>query len=169
MRPVAQRAPSPPPPATVADYFAAERASPVRHEFRGGRIVARAGASEAHMLVNGNIAGHLWGQLKGSPYQIYGPTLRVRSQPPGDYVYPDATVVRSPADVERIDIDLESVIDPRLIVEVLSTSTEADDRGEKFDGYRAIPTFEQYVLAAQDQPYVLTFTRQAGGGWLMLP
>ena len=156
-------------PATVADYFAAELASPERHEFRRGRIVRRAVATHSHILICGNVSGYLWGQLKGKACRVYGSSLRVRSRPDGEYVYPDATAVCGPAEVEHIAVDLESVTNPRLTVEVFSLDTEADDRGDKFDGYREIATFEQYVLVAQDQPYVQTFTRQPGGGWLMMP
>ena len=167
-----QRAPTRPPPPTLADYFAAERASPVKHEFRGGRIIGMAGASDAHVAIASNTHGSLWMRLRGSPCQSYNSDLRVlSSRRRGGYCYPDVTVVCGPREYDPVSLaaGLPTVINPRLIVEVLSPTTAADDRGDKFDGYREIVTFEQYVLAAQDQPYVQTFTRQAGGGWLMWP
>jgi Uma2 family endonuclease len=167
-----QRAPTSPPVPTRADYFAAELASPVKHEFRNGRIIAMAGAEDDHVLVAGNIHGSLWGRLRGSTCRVYSSDLRVVA-PNRDsgYCYPDVTAVCGP---NRFDpaseaAGLRTVINPRVIFEVLSPTTEADDRGDKFDGYREIPTLEQYVLVAQDHPYALTFTRQDGGGWLMLP
>ncbi len=166
-----QLAPSRPPSLTVADYFAAEKASPVRHEFRGGRIVAMAGGTRAHSRVSGNIYGSLWGRLQGGSCEVYNSDQRVLSRPGGGYCYPDVTVVCGPFefDPSSAAAGLETIVNPRLIVEVLSPSTAADDRGDKFDGYREVPTFEQYVLVAQDRPHVQTFTRQPGGGWLMLP
>ena len=153
----------------MGDYFATGRATSDRYGFRGGRIRRRAESTESHCLICGNVAGLLWVQLKGSPWQVDGPSLRVRSGRADEYVYPDVTVVGRPADVERRPADLETVTHPRLTVEVPSTSTQADDRGDKFDGYRDLPTFEQYVLVAQDPPHVQTFTRHPRGGWLLLP
>ena len=167
-----QRAPARPPPATLADYFAAERASPVRHEFRGGRIIAMAGGTEDHALIASNVQGEVRSRLKGTNCRSYVADLRVHTtRRPSGYCYPDVTVVCGPSEYDpaAAAAGLPTVTNPRLIVEVLSESTEADDRGDKFDGYRELATFEQYVLVAQDHPYVLTFTRQAGGGWLMMP
>jgi Uma2 family endonuclease len=167
-----QRAPTHPPVPTLADYFAAELASPVKHEFRNGRIIAMAGASEAHVLIAGNTHGELRSRLKGSPCRSYANELRVlSSRRESGYCYPDVTVVcgSSEYDPASAAAGLPTIINPRVVVEVLSPSTAADDRGDKFDGYREIPSMEQYVLVAQDQPYVLTFTRQPGGGWLMMP
>ena len=167
-----QRAPTGPPSPTLADYFAAEHASPVRHEFRDGRILAMAGASEHHLLITGNAYAELRTRLKGTPCRAYVNELRVfSSRRQSGYCYPDVTIVCGPSehDAASAAAGLPTIVNPRLIVEVLSPSTAADDRGDKFDGYRDIPTFEQYVLVAHDRPYVQTFTRQAGGGWLMFP
>lgn len=156
-------------PATEADYFKVERESPLRHEYRNGRIIAMVGGQEHHSLIGSNILGEVRHRLKGSPCRAYNPDLRVLSRPTGGYSYPDVTVICRPSQFGEGPADRLTVVNPRLIVEVLSPSTEADDRGAKFDGYRAIDSFEQYVLVAQDQPYVQTFQRQPGGGWLMLP
>lgn len=168
-----QRAPPPSTaPATLADYFRAESGSAQKHEFRNGRIIAMAGASEGHVTIAGNVHAELRSRLKGKPCRSYVNELRVRStRRPSGYCYPDVTVVCGPSEYDPASTEagLQTVTNPRVVVEVLSPTTEADDRGDKFDGYREIPSFEQYVLVAQDQPYVLTFTRQPGGGWLMLP
>ena len=168
-----QRAPTPPPHTpSLAEYFDVERASPIKHEFRGGRIVAMAGASEAHVLIASNIVGALWMRLRGSACRSYTSDLRVLSpHRESGYCYPDASVVCGPTEYDPLSLAarLQTVTNPKLIVEILSPSTAADDRGDKFDGYREIPSFEQYVLVAQDRPHVQTFTRQSGGGWLMLP
>jgi Uma2 family endonuclease len=152
-------------PATVDDYFRVENESPLKHEFRRGRIIAMAGGLEPHSLIGTNIAGSLWGRLRGSPCRVYNPDLRVFAADYGEYAYPDVTVICGPTEFN----ERKTAMNPKVIVEVLSTSTEAVDRGEKFDAYREIPTFEQYLLVAQDRPYAQTFLRQPGGNWLMHP
>lgn len=156
-------------PPTVDDYFRAERGSPTRHEFRGGRIIAMAGGTEPHARIASNLVREIGNRLKGTPCRAYGSDLRVLSAATGDYAYPDVTVVCGPAEFGRAPDGQRTVANPKLIVEVLSPSTEADDRGVKFDGYRAVPSFEQYVLVAQDRPYALTFLRQPDGTWSMRP
>jgi Uma2 family endonuclease len=153
------------PPLTVDDYFRVENESPLKHEFRRGRIIAMAGGLEPHSLIAANIGGELRSRLKGSPCRTYNSDLRVFAADYGEYAYPDVTVICGPTEFN----ERKTAMNPKVIVEVLSTSTEADDRGEKFDAYRAIPTFQQYVLVAQDKPYAQTFLRQPGGNWLMHP
>ena len=159
----------PPRPATADDYFRAELASPIRHEFRGGRILAMAGGTGEHSLIISNIVREVGNRLKTTPCRVYESNLRVLSTATGEYAYPDATVVCGPRQYGSGPVDRLTVVNPRLIVEVLSPTTEADDRGAKFDGYRAVPSFEQYVLVAQDRPYVLTFLRQGDDTWSMRP
>jgi Uma2 family endonuclease len=152
-------------PSTVEDYFRMEESSPIRHEFRRGQIIAMAGGLEPHSLIATNISGSLWGRLRGAPCRVYNPDLRVFAADFGEYAYPDVTVICGPTEFN----DRKSAMNPRVIFEVLSTSTEAADRGEKFDAYREIPSFQQYVLVAQDRPYAQTFLRQPHGNWLMHP
>ncbi len=128
-----------------------------------------AGGSEPHALIASNVVREVGNRLKGKPCRAYGSDLRVLSDATGDYAYPDVTVVCGPTEFGRAPDGQRTVTNPKLIVEVLSPSTEADDRGAKFDGYRAVPSFEQYVLVAQDRPYALTFLRQPDGTWSMRP
>ena len=137
-----QRAPSRPPPHTLADYFAAELASPSKHEFRGGRIIAMAGASEEHIQIVGNVHAELRSGLKGSRCRSYVNELRVVSpRRASGYCYPDVTVVCGPSEYDPASASagLPTITNPRLIVEVLSPTTANDDRGDKFDGYRQSP------------------------------
>jgi Uma2 family endonuclease len=151
--------------ATVDDYFRVENESPLKHEFRRGRIIAMAGGLEPHSLIATNIAGELRSRLKGTTCRAYNADLRVFAADYGEYAYPDVTVICGPTEFN----ERKTAMNPKAIVEVLSDSTEANDRGEKFDAYREIPTFEQYLLVAQDRPYAQTFLRQPGGNWLMHP
>jgi Uma2 family endonuclease len=91
--------------------------------------------------------------------------MRVRTPATGLYTYPDVTVVCGRPELE--DSELDTLLNPQLIVEVLSTSTEAYDRGEKFEQYRSIPSFREYVLISQDKALVDHFVKQPDGSWLM--
>ena len=152
-------------PATVDEYFRVEDGSPLRHEFRRGRIIAMAGGLESHSLIATNIGGELRSRLKGSLCRAYNSDLRVFAADYGEYAYPDVTVICGSTEFNA----RKTAMNPKVIVEVLSPSTAADDRGDKFDAYREISTFEQYLLVAQDRPYAQTFLRQPGGNWLMRP
>jgi Uma2 family endonuclease len=151
---------------TIAEYLRRERESLDKHEYRNGQIIAMAGGSREHSLISANVIGELRNRLKGKPCQVYDSNLRVRIPHTVLYTYPDAAVICGQAEPDPADPSGESTLNPRLIVEVLSPSTEAYDRGEKFGMYLQIDSLEEYVLVSQATPRIETFYRQESGAWL---
>src|SRR5918911_1420325 len=150
---------------TAREYLALERESDARHEYLDGQVYAMAGESLAHSQVCVNLLGELRAQLRGRDCQALSPNMKVQSGDAGLYAYPDATVVCGEPvfSDERGDV----LTNPDVIVEVLSPSTEAYDRGEKFFRYRQLETLSDYLLVAQDRPRVEHYTRQPDGLWLL--
>lgn len=139
------------------EYLAMERASEVKHELWEGECYAMAGASYEHNLVVANLVGALREQLRDRPCIVLASDMKVHAPSKSGFVYPDASVHCGPPQFydERRDV----LLNPTLIVEVLSESTEAFDRGSKFEGYRALPSFREYVLVTPAKPLVERFLR----------
>jgi Uma2 family endonuclease len=161
---------------TVDEYLALEASWPEeKFEFRNGSVVAmRAALGMArgvpeHCLINANVIAALGQRLKGGRCRVYSNDLRVRVPRKTLYTYPDATVVCGELEREEHGAAGATCMNPRLIVEILSPSTETYDRGRKFDLYREIPSFVEYVLIAQAEPRVETFYRRDDGGWSFGP
>lgn len=149
---------------TPEEYLAFERAAEDKNEYINGCIVAMSGASRRHNLVTVNAAGELRQQLRERPCEVYSSDMRVQINAAGQYRYPDVIVVCGEPQFE--DAELDTLLNPTVIVEVLSPSTEAVDRGDKFAAYRRLPSLQEYVLIAQDKPCVEHFLRQ-GERWLL--
>jgi Uma2 family endonuclease len=150
--------------ATLDEYLVLERASDVRHEYFAGVITAMAGASYRHNLIAGNIARSVGNQLAGRRCSVLPSDMRVRTISTL-YTYPDVTIVCG--DPEFSGAGEETLLNPVVVIEILSASTEAYDRGDKFEHYRSIPSLREYVLVAQDRMRVEHFERQAKGKWLL--
>ncbi len=150
---------------TPNEYLAFERNSDSKNEFLDGEIFAMGGASPNHVLIVTNVVSELRSQLKSRPCTVYSTDLRVRVSPAGLYTYPDVIVVCDKA--EFSDEQKDTLINPTLIVEVLSDSTKDYDRGGKFEQYREIDTFKEYILIAQQKPHVEHFIKQLDGRWIM--
>lgn len=148
---------------TVEDYLAFERSSEDRHEYLNGEIYLMTGASRNHNLIVLNTAASLHSQLRDRPCEIYASDMRVRTGQRG-YVYPDVVVVRGEPQLE--DGELDTLLNPTVIIEVLSSSTEQYDRGQKFHQYRALPSVQEYVLIAQELARIEVYRRQEQGQWL---
>ncbi len=148
---------------TEAEYLAFERASDEKHEFVDGEIFAMSGGKGPHANVAANIIGMFAFVLRGRPCRVYTSDMRVHIPSSGGYVYPDASVVCGRAQYK--DDHIDTLLNPRIVVEVLSPSTEAYDRGDKCTNYRTIPSLKHYVMAAQDKPYVEVYTREEDGSW----
>lgn len=148
---------------TPEEYLAWERASPEKHAFYRGEVFAMAGASRAHNLLVGNVVRLLGNALLDRPCESYPSDMRVRIQATGLYTYPDATALCQRPIFD--DSEADTLMNPEVIFEVLSDSTEAYDRGDKFDQYRSIPSFNEYVLVSQDKVLVEHFVRQVDGSW----
>jgi Uma2 family endonuclease len=144
---------------TVEEYFSVEESSTVKHEYYQGQILAMAGASLRHNRLVGNVFSALRVVLAGSACEVFASDLRVLT-PGGLYTYPDVMVVCGGVALSPGD-RLDTVTNPSAIVEVLSRSTAAYDRGEKYRLYQAVPTLREYLLVDQDTRLVSLHTRPA--------
>ncbi|MCK6581109.1 MAG: Uma2 family endonuclease [Anaerolineae bacterium] len=148
---------------TRREYFALEGASDTRYEYLDGEIVAMSGASLAHNRIVLDTAGSLNNQLRERGCEVFVTDTRVKLDA-RNYVYPDIAVVCGQL-MAVVEGGLETLLDPTLLIEVLSPSTEAYDRGEKFKRYQALASLREYILIAQDAPRIEVYTRQADDAW----
>lgn len=146
---------------TVEDYFSVEESPAVKHEFCDGQIFAMAGASLCHNRITGNVFGALRAALARTDCEVFASDLRVRTAS-GLYTYPDVMVVCGGVKLSPDD-RLDTVINPILLVEVLSESTAAYDRGEKFRHYQSLTTLREYVLIKQAAMQVEHHIEDEGG------
>ena len=157
---------NPKPPMTPEAYLAFERAQlDAKHEFLNGDVIAMAGASRQHNRIVTNLVVSLGSQLRGRPCDVYSSDMRVKILTTGLYTYPD--VIAMCHDPQFEDEALDTLLNPSVIIEVLSPSTEAYDRGIKFAHYRSIDAMQIYILIAQDKPQVEIFRRQGKRDWLL--
>jgi Uma2 family endonuclease len=150
---------------TPQEYLAIERQAEFRSEFYRGEMFAMAGATWEHTLVKDNISGETRQQVKDGPCHVLTSDMRVKVDASGLYTYPDIVVVCEEPKFE--DKMFDTLLNPRILMEVLSESTERYDRGAKFAMFRQIPTLQEYVLIAQDEPLVERHVRQPDNSWLM--
>jgi Uma2 family endonuclease len=149
----------------VQEYLEVEARHPERHEYLRGTLYAMTGGSESHALISGNIGRSVGNQIAGRGCRVYTADLRVKS-PSLLYAYPDVSVVCGEP-ILQVEKGQPSLLNPQMIVEVLSPSTEGFDQGNKFHGYRSIPTLVAYVLVAQDRPWVEVRQKNDEGDWVM--
>lgn len=153
---------------TDEDYLAFERSSPIRHEFHDGQLVAMSGASEAHNLICGNLFAALHGALRGHACRVFSHDMRVKPSATKSYVYPDIVIACPP--ITYLDDNRDTLLNPRVVIEVLSPSTESYDRSAKFDLYREASSLQQYVLISQDAARAVSYIKQSAGiAWTMMP
>lgn len=151
---------------TPDQYLEIERAAEFKSEYFDGEMFAMAGATEAHNLITVNVIGELRQQLKGRPCRTYASDMRVWIAKNGLYTYPDVVIVCGEPRFKEDRRD--NLLNPTVLVEVLSPSTEAYDRGGKFALYRQLPSLQEYVLIAQDKRHIERYARQPdGSGWLL--
>lgn len=149
---------------TAEQYLAMERKAEHKSEFINGLIYAMSGASREHNLIAGNVFSSIHAQLKGRPCEVYMNDMRVKVSATGMYTYPDVVALCDEPRFE--DAHVDTLLNPSVILEVLSNSTEAYDRGEKFAHYRRLSCVTDYVVIAQSQVRVEHFVRQ-GDQWLL--
>lgn len=148
---------------TFAEYLAFEKTSPVKHEYRNGQIYAMAGASNNHVIIAGNLFAILRVGLRGQGCRPYISDTKVHIRAKNTYYYPDIVVSCDPK-----ESGLQNFLaSPCLIVEVLSDTTEAFDRGDKFRDYRALESLDEYVLVSQKRIAVEVFRRNDSGEWVL--
>lgn len=149
----------------VEEYLAVERQAETRHEYLDGEIYAMTGASRPHNLISGNVFASLHSQLKGRGCEVYTNDMRVHIPAVDLFTYPD--VVVACGQPELYDGALDTLLNPTLIVEVLSPTTEGYDRGAKFAYYRTLSSLAEYLLLTQDRVHVEHYVRQGNDGWLL--
>lgn len=145
-------------------YLVAERLSETKHEYYNGDVYDMAGASRSHILIVSMITTILNNQLQGKTCSVYPNDMRVKVAKSGLYTYPDVVITCG----EEIfdDKHKDTLLNPLILIEVLSPSTESYDRGQKFQFYRQLPSLMEYVLISQETAHVENFTRQYDG-WLL--
>lgn len=149
----------------VAEYLAFERSSQEKHELVHGEIFAMSGGTYEHNLIAGNAAREFGTLLHDTPCNALPSAMKVHIPATDGFVYPDVTVVRGQAEFH--DEARDAVTNPVLVVEVLSESTERYDRGDKFAGYRSVPSIQHVLLVSQRDRHVEHYQRQGDGSWLM--
>jgi Uma2 family endonuclease len=149
---------------TPEEYLALERKAEYKNEYVNGQIFAMSGASRNHCLIVGNIGCELGRQFKNRPCEVYISNMRMKVSQTGMYTYPDVVAVCGEVRLE--DAHNDTLLNPTVIVEVLSDSTEAHDRGEKFAHYRRLESLQEYLLVAQNQVRVEHYVRQ-GKLWVL--
>ena len=151
---------------TTEEYLELEETAQRKHEYLAGRIYAMTGGTANHARLQRNTLSALHVQLRGRPCEAFGSELMVRIEATGLHTYPDVSALCGQARMERTRDGTDDLIllDPSVLVEVLSPSTERYDRGDKFEHYRQIPSLQEYVLVSQDWMHVERFTRAGADG-----
>ena len=152
---------------TEEEYLRLEGSSPLRHEFVAGQVFAMTGASLRHNVIALNLAATLRAHLRASPCRVFMADARVRVTRAHAHYYPDVVVSCGP-ELQRLDPEMRAVDDALLVVEVLSTKTEATDRREKLLAYRTLPSIKEYVLVSQEEARVEVHRRQGDVSWEVL-
>jgi Uma2 family endonuclease len=150
---------------TPREYYQAERAAAYKSDYYEGEIFDMSGGTSRHSLICVNLVGELRTKLKGKPCATYESNLRLRVMSNGLRCYPDASVYCDRLQHDPEDDGVETATNPTVLVEVLSKSTEAYDRGFKSRSYRTIESLKVYALVSQTTPFVETYTRQPDGSW----
>ena len=150
---------------TAEGYLEAEHVALDRHEYDYGEVLMMAGCTDEHETIFGNAYDGLRNRLKGTPCSVKSGNMRISIKPGGRYVYPDISVVCGGSKFDPVDKHRTSIINPKVIVQVLSPSTEAYDRGKKLADYLGMETVEEYVIIAQSEPRIDVFSREMGRPW----
>lgn len=148
---------------TVEEYFERELASEYRHEYISGEIIQVVGASTTHNKILENLYRLLFVSFLPDVFRVCSDNTRLKPADSGDYMFPDAMLVKEPAQYE--DNSLDTLLNPIIVFEVLSPSTERRDRGEKANSYKQVDSLAHYVLISQNQASVECFTRRSHDDW----
>lgn len=149
---------------TLEEYLALERESEVKYEYWDGEIFAMSGGTLAHDLIMWNASNSLGTQLAGKDCRVFTDNMQIKVPAAPPYRYADGSVVCGTIAVERFN-GADLLLNPILIIKVLSPSTEAYDRGDKFTHYKSIPSFREYLLIAQHRPHVTHYVKSDTGKW----
>ncbi len=154
---------------SVEEYLRLEQASAIRHEYDDGEVLAMSGGSYEHSMIVINVGAALHASLVATSCRALDSNLKVGVTPSRKFIYPDVQVICGAPQFDPCDPSRQTIINPRLVVEVLSPTTEAYDQGAKFMKYRSLESFQEYVLVSQTVALVETFFRQPDGVWLFSP
>lgn len=149
---------------TPQEYLALERDAEYKSEYYKGEVFAFAGASVRHNRITANVLANIHSQLRGGPCSAFASDMRITIPQTPHYAYADVVVVCGESEVD--DDFKDNLLNPIMILEVLSPSTESYDRGKKFESYQRIASLAEYVLVSQDRPRVEQFFRQPDSRWL---
>lgn len=148
---------------TPEEYLEQERKAPYKSQYYKGQIYAMVGATSSHSLITGNLIRVIGNQLKGRPCVVHTSDMRINVSATGLYTYPDVSALCG--EPRFLDDRQDTLLNPTVIFEVLSRSTELYDRGKKFEHYRSIPSLREYVLLSQARPRIEVFSRKTDGSW----
>lgn len=150
---------------TPEEYLDSERRAETKSEYYNGEIYAMAGASPRHTVIAANVIATLHAQFRGRPCTVHTGDLRVKVSPTGLYTYPDVVVVCEQPKFD--DAQQDTLLNPTLIIEVLSESTEAYDRTRKFEHYRTLESLTDYLLVSQERAWIEHRARHSANRWLV--
>lgn len=150
---------------TVAEYLAIEEKAERKSEFFDGEMFLMAGAAPKHNYTKDNLVGELHGRLRGGPCRTVSSDQRLHVERVGLYTYPDILIICGQREFDPVDP--MSLLNPLVIFEILSASTESYDRGAKFRRYQQIPSVREIVLVSTEIPLVQVFARQDDGRWVL--
>jgi len=150
---------------TLEEYLELDRTSEERLEFWDGEVFCMSGVSDEHDAIEGNIYAFLRSQLSERGCRVFLANMRIKVPSAPPYRYADLSVVCGKFELEELG-GVDALVNPQLIIEVLSPSTEAYDRGEKFSHYKSIPTLREYLLVAQHRPHVTRLFKDDDGKWI---
>ncbi len=149
---------------TAAEYLKFDHQSDQKYEYDDGQIYLMAGATPRHNLISASVNFTLYAQLRGKGCFIYSGDMRIKVEKTGLYTYPDMTIVCGQPQYE--DTKPPTLLNPTVIIEILSPSTERDDRGKKFQHYRNLDSLQEYILISQSGYRIEKFTKQTDKVWL---
>ena len=150
---------------TMEEYIEFDKNSIDRYEYFEGEVFAMAGGSPEHTRISGNVFATLREKLRGTPCEAFTSDLRLKVPAALPYRYPDVSVVCGEAQYEEVQ-GVKLLLNPVLLVEVLSSSTAEYDLGEKFTEYKSIPSFREYLVVSQTRPFVIRYFRHPNGFWV---
>ncbi len=155
----------PAPSLSPSQYLEIERAAEYKSEYYAGEMFAMTGASRSHNLIVGNLIANLHHLLRDGPCEVYPSDMRVKVDKTGLYTYPDVVVACDKPEFE--DANVDTLLNPTLLIEVLSDSTEKYDQGKKSRHYRRLESLQEYLLISQSEPRVEHYARQKDGHWIV--
>jgi Uma2 family endonuclease len=150
---------------TIKEYLETERAAVTKHEYYRGETFAMSGARRNHNEIQSNMIGEVRNHLKDKGCRVYGSDFRVHIPSNTLFTYPDVVIVCG--EPQMLDDDFDTLLNPTVLIEILSPSTQSYDRGDKFNLYRSIASLQHYILIASESVGIEQYSRQKNGQWLL--